>query len=336
MKRALLSIGLTCLVGLMIAAPCSAYTPPETSPRIVVTTSRGTILVALAPENAPRHVEQFLIALAAGDFNGANVVRVAPKFYAQVVARVGAAQLSGLPVERLKVGNLRRAFSVYDSGKPGEAPTLMFALVKSTQLDPDYTSIGFVEAGMRLLADIAETPTTGDHVPTEPITILEIHVASPTERALLRQSEVTSTDDDGTSVLAAIFILASAAFIAAVISAFHDRLGRQRIKSLILVVALLSFFALWVAVGGSGHGSGIVGVGLFAGAIAMFRLMGRFERPMPRTSTDPPSDATRSSTGPQTDVSTSATKPGELAHGELHPEAGIDQAEGEPEVVLTK
>jgi cyclophilin family peptidyl-prolyl cis-trans isomerase len=299
----------------MFAAPASAYTPPETDPRIVVTTSRGQILVALAPENAPRHVEQFLLALAAGDFGGANVVRVEPMFYAQLVARPGTAQLSGLPVEREKVGNLRRAFSVYDSGQPGDAPTLMFALVKSTQLDADYTAIGFVEAGMSVIAAIAETPTVGDHVPTEPITILEIHVASPTERAVMRQAEVTATDDDGTSVLAAVFILACAAFLAAVISAFHDRLGKQRITSLILVVALLTFFALWVALAGGGQGSGTVGIALFAGAIAMFRLMGRFERPTPA-------------------ASGVVTQPRELADGELHAEAGVDQPQGEHEVVV--
>jgi cyclophilin family peptidyl-prolyl cis-trans isomerase len=315
MKKALASIGLGCLVGLMFAAPCSAYTPPETNPRIVITTSEGPILVALAPENAPRHLEQFMIALAAGDFEGANVVRVAPKFYAQLVAKPGTAQLSGLPVEREKVGNVSRAFSVYDSGQPGDVPTLMFAIVRSPQLDPDYTSIGFVEAGMDVLRAIAATPTTGDHVPTKSITILEIHIASPTERALLRQAEVTTTNDDGTSVLAAVFILACAAFLAAVISAFHDRLGSHQIKSLSLVIALLTFFALWVALGGGGNDSGSVGVTLFAGAVAMFWLMGRFERP------------TRGSSG-------SVTQPRELPDGEPHPEVGIDQPEGELEVGL--
>lgn len=175
----------------MFAAPCSAYTPPETDPRIVISTSQGKILVALAPENAPQHVKELLTALGAGDFAGANVVRVATQYYAQIVGKLGTAHLAGLPVEHVKVGNLRGAFSVYDSGRPGDAPTLVFVVVKSPQLDSDYTPVGFVEAGMSVVRAIANAPTIGDHQPAEPITILEVHMATPKERALLRQAEVT-------------------------------------------------------------------------------------------------------------------------------------------------
>jgi cyclophilin family peptidyl-prolyl cis-trans isomerase len=316
-KRALVAIGLTCLGVMMFATPCSAYTPPETDPRIVITTSEGTILVALAPENAPRHVEEFLTALGAGDFEGANVVRAEPNYYAQIVGKLGTAQLAGLPVEHKKVGNVRRALSVYDSGKPGDAPTLVFLVVKSPQLDPDYTAVGFVEAGMSLVTAMTNAPTVGDHQPAKPITILEVHMATPKERALLRQAEVTTgSNDEATSLLAAVFIVACAAFVAAIISAFYERLGKQRAKSLALIVALLTFFAIWVAVGGTSHGHGLVGVLLFCGAIATFRLMGRFERPIQR------GDSGR------------VAQPRQLADGELNAEAGIDQSQGELEVVL--
>lgn len=318
MRRSLAAVGLTCLGLLMFATPCSAYTPPETDPRIVIDTSEGKILVALAPENAPQHVKEFLIALAAGDFEGAGVVRVAPAFYAQVVGGLGAARLAGLPVERLKVGNVRGALSVYDSGKPGDAPTLMFVLVKSPQLDTDYTSIGFVEAGRSVLQQIAGTPTVGDHQPTKTITITGIHEATPQERAILRQSEAAiNADDDGTSALAAVFIVACAGFLAALISAFYHRLGKQRSTSLALVVALVAFFAVWVAVGGGRHASGLAGVGLFAGAVGMFRLMGRFERPTPNRSGR-------------------VTQPGQLADRESNAEARIDEPQRHLEVVLAQ
>jgi cyclophilin family peptidyl-prolyl cis-trans isomerase len=315
-KRPLVAIGLTCLGVLMFAAPCSAYTPPETDPRIVISTSRGTILVALAPENAPQHVKEFLTALDAGDFKGANVARVESQYYAQIVGKLGTAQLAALPVEREKVGNVRGALSVYDSGKPGEAPTLIFVVVKSPQLDPDYTSIGFVEGGMSIVKAITDTPTVGDHQPTEPITITDVHFATPKERALLRQAEsTTGSNDEETSLLAAIFIVACAAFVAAIISAFYERIGKQRARSLALIVALLTFFAVWVAVGGTTHGNGLVGVVLFGGAVAIFRLMGRFERPAPVASGD-------------------VAQPRQLADGELNAETGIDHVEGELEVIL--
>lgn len=302
----------------MFAAPCSAYTPPETDPRIVISTSEGKILVALAPENAPQHVKELLTALRAGDFAGANVVRVATQYYAQIVGELGTAHLAGLAVEHVKVGNLRGALSVYDSGGPGDAPTLVFVVVKSPQLDPDYTSVGFVEAGMSVVRAIANAPTVGDHQPAEPITILEVHMATPKERALLRQAEVTTGSNvEATSPLAAVFIVACAAFVAAIISAFYEQLGKQRAKSLALIVALLAFFAVWVALGGTAHGHGLVGVLLFAGAIAIFRLMGRFERPAQ-------------------DASGRNAPPRQLADPELNIEAVINQTQGELEVILTK
>lgn len=307
--------GLACLGVLMFASPCAAYTPPETNPRIVVSTPQGPILIALAPENAPKHVEQFLLALADGGLNGTVVTRVEPRYYVQMAGKSDTAQLSGLPVEREKVGNLRGALSVYDGGQPGDSPTIVIVLVNSPQLDPDYTSIGFVEAGLSVVKAIADTPTVGDRQPAEPITISEIHVATPQERAVLRQAEVDAAEHDGTSLLAAIFIIACAAFVGAVISSFQDSLGKQRTTSLALMVALLTFFGVWVALAGTKAGSGLVGVALFGGAIAMFRLMGRFERPTP---------------GPLG----LAAEPGQLADGELHAEPRIDQPHSDLEVVL--
>ena len=318
MKRKLLAIVGSCVGALALAAPCSAYTPPETDPRIVITTSQGIVLVALAPENAPKHVAEFLTALAGRDFDGASVARVSPNFYVQVVGKLSQAHLAGLPVERVKVGNLHGAMSVYDSGQAGQVPTLMFVLVSSPQLNTDYTSIGFVEAGMSVVQKIAQTPTVGDHQPTTPITITEIHFATPQERALLRQAEKTPAPDQGTALLAAVFILAFAAFVAAGISAFRDRLGKQWIKSLWLMVALLSFFAVWVAVGGSTHSSGLVGVALFGGAIAMFRLMGRFERPAQVAELRP------------------LAEPVPLADDEQHVGTGVDQPQSDLEVVLSQ
>ena len=173
---------------------------------------------------------------------------------------------------------------------------------------------------MDVVRAIANSGTIGsDHHPAETISITEIHVATSQERALLRAAEISAAESsDGTALLAAIFIVASAAFVAALISAFHDRLGKQRATSLSLLVALLTFFAIWVALGGSQAGSGLTGVVLFGGAIAIFRLMGRFERP-----------ATSAQLG-------GGSQPGELANGEQHAESGIDQSQGELEVVLRK
>ena len=324
MKRRLLAIALACAGALAIAAPCAAYTPPETNPRLVVTTTQGTILIALVPENAPNHVEQLLAAIGAGDFNGGQVARVSPQYYVQLVGKLGKANLAGLPHEQRKVGNTRGALSVYDGGQPGQIPTLNFVLADSQQLDSDYTTIGFVEAGMKVVEAMAGTPTVGDHQPEVPITITGVHVATPQERILLRQAEKSALSGNGTATLAAVFIIACAAFVAALASAFHDRLTKQRMKSLAMLIALFAFFAVWVALGGSDHGSGLVGVALFGGAIAMFRLMGRFERP----------SQTGDQTGDQAGDLGNVAKPRQLADGELHTEQRVDHSKGNLEGVL--
>ncbi|HEX3088035.1 MAG TPA: peptidylprolyl isomerase, partial [Ilumatobacteraceae bacterium] len=307
--------GLACAGALLFASPCAAYTPPETDPRIVVNTTVGPILIALAPENAPDHVKQFLRAIASGDFSSASVTDIAPNYSVQLVGALGSAPLAGGPVEHAKVGNVRGAFSVYDGGQPGDAPSLMFVIVSSPELDQDYTPIGFVEVGMDVVRAIANSGTIGsDQHPAETISITDVHMATNKERVVLRAAEISAETDHGTALLAAVFILASASFVAAVISAFHDRLGRRRVTSLSMLAALLTFFAIWVALGGTRAGSGLTGVVLFGGAIATFRLMGRFERPAP------------------TPASSDVAQPRELADGELHSESGIDQTQGELEV----
>ncbi len=137
-------------------------------------------------------------------------------------------------------------------------------------------------------------------------------------------------------MLAAVFIIACAAFLAAIASAFPDRLNKQRIKSLALLMALFAFFAVWVALGGTDQGSGLAGVALFGGAIAMFRLMGRFERP---TQTGDPTgnqtgDPTGNQTGDPTGDLSRLAKPRQLPDGELNAERRIDKSKGDLEAVL--
>ena len=170
MKRALLSIGLGCLLGLLFAAPAIAYTPPETNPRIVVTTSRrDRSLSRLLRRTHPEHVEQFLLALAARRFRrrergaGRTALLCADSSEARV-----ARSLSGLAGRtRRRSATWASALSVYDSGEPGDVRNAQSSCSsRAPQLDSDYTSIGFVEAGMSVLEEIAATPTFGDHVPT--------------------------------------------------------------------------------------------------------------------------------------------------------------------------
>jgi uncharacterized membrane protein (DUF4010 family) len=88
-------------------------------------------------------------------------------------------------------------------------------------------------------------------------------------------------------VIGAALALAPAVPIAAVAvglfvaAAVLAAIGRRRVAHTVgCTSALVGFFACWVAGAASGHPA--VGIALFAGAIATFRLMNRYERPPQR------------------------------------------------------
>jgi hypothetical protein len=60
---------------------------------------------------------------------------------------------------------------------------------------------------------------------------------------------------------------------------FSSKLTSKQVASMGLLVVLVGFFATWVALVPDSHQSDFTAIALFCGSIALFRLMGFFERP---------------------------------------------------------
>jgi peptidyl-prolyl cis-trans isomerase B (cyclophilin B) len=255
-------------------------TSNEAHPRLILPTPNGDVLIALAPKPAPEHVAKLLAAVEANAFDRPTVLRLQENFYVQVSsASAEALTLSGLPTEQTFVGNVRGAVSLYDGGAPGTPPTLIFLLTDSPQLNSTYTPVGWVEAGLDNIAKLATRPATADHLPQVPETLGALHAVDATQPIILRTSGETASNPS--SERAALALAAAAACIALLLFVLQNRLSAGQIGTLLLSSVLVGFFAVWVGLSGNSQPQPLVGAGLFATALGIFKLMGRFERPEP-------------------------------------------------------
>jgi peptidyl-prolyl cis-trans isomerase A (cyclophilin A) len=159
----------------------------QDAPRVALETSEGTIVIELAPQKAPKTVENFLAYVRGGHYNGTVFHRVIPTFMIQgggFTADMtekptrGTIQLesqNGLKNERGAIAMARRA-------DPNSASAQFFInVVDNPRLDypnPDgngYAVFGKVVSGMDVVDRIKETPTGTrgpyQNVPLTPVAI---------------------------------------------------------------------------------------------------------------------------------------------------------------------
>jgi peptidyl-prolyl cis-trans isomerase B (cyclophilin B) len=255
-------------------------TSHEAHPRLILPTPNGDVLIALAPKPAPDHVAKLLAAVKANAFDRPTLSRLQENFYVQISsASAAAVTLSGLPTEQTFVGNVRGAVSLYDGGAPGTPPTLIILLTDSPQLNSTYTPVGWVEAGLDNIAKLATRPANADHLPQVPETLGALHAIDATQPMILRTSGQSASNPS--SERAALALAAAAACIALLLFVLQSRLTAGQIGTLLLSSVLVGFFAVWVGLSGNSQPQPLVGAALFAAAIGVFKLMGRFERPAP-------------------------------------------------------
>lgn len=170
-----------------IAALWLANVAAQDAPRVALETSEGTIVVELAPQKAPKTVENFLTYVRGGHYNGTVFHRVIPTFMIQgggFTADMtekptrGTIQLesrNGLKNERGAIAMARRA-------DPDSASAQFFInVVDNPRLDypnPDgngYAVFGKVVSGMDVVDRIKATPTGTrgpyQNVPLTPVII---------------------------------------------------------------------------------------------------------------------------------------------------------------------
>ncbi|MEP6609075.1 MAG: peptidylprolyl isomerase [Burkholderiaceae bacterium] len=185
-----LSVALAFATALSAAAQVQAQ-----APRVVLETTEGKIVVELAPQAAPKTVENFLSYVKSGHYNGTIFHRVIPTFMVQgggfgpdMKEKVTRGTIPLESQNGLK--NARGTLAMARRNDPNSASAQFFINVvdNTARLDypnPDgngYAVFGKVVEGMDVVDKIRAAPTTtrGPHenVPVTPVVIKTARVAS--------------------------------------------------------------------------------------------------------------------------------------------------------------
>jgi peptidyl-prolyl cis-trans isomerase A (cyclophilin A) len=159
----------------------------QDAPRVALETSEGSIVIELAPQKAPKTVENFLAYVRAGHYNGTVFHRVIPTFMIQgggFTADMTEKPTRGtIPLESQNgLKNERGSIAMARRGDPNSASAQFFInVVDNPRLDypsPDgngYAVFGKVVSGMDVVDRIKEAPTGTrgpyQNVPLTPVVI---------------------------------------------------------------------------------------------------------------------------------------------------------------------
>jgi peptidyl-prolyl cis-trans isomerase A (cyclophilin A) len=175
------------LLAATVAVAAFAVAAQTPAPRVAFDTSEGKIVVELAPQAAPKTVDNFLSYVKSGHYDGTVFHRVIPGFMIQgggfTADMKEKATRGTIPLEsRNGLKNERGTLAMARRGDPDSASAQFFInLVDNAGLDypkPDgngYAVFGKVVEGMDVVDKIKAAPTDsrGPHqnVPVTPITI---------------------------------------------------------------------------------------------------------------------------------------------------------------------
>jgi len=133
----------------------SATKPADTTVRVTMTTSGGTITLKLLPEVAPKTVAQFLRLARAGVYNSVYFYRVEKGFVAQTatvddrevpLTAVQKAAIVRVPLETSKKRHTRGVLSMAHGDDPDSGETsFSILLADAPHLDGKFTVFGEIE-----------------------------------------------------------------------------------------------------------------------------------------------------------------------------------------------
>ncbi len=181
----------TLLLSLIMLLPlwANAGENSQPNPQVIIKTTQGDIAIRLFRDKSPITVENFLVYVDSGHYNGTIFHRVIPRFMIQGGGFLPdmSKKETGPPIvneSKNKLHNVRGTIVMARTNDPDSA-TSQFFINQSTnlQLDwkpgqPGYTVFGEVTSGMDVVDYIASSPVTNigayENVPSQPIVITEI------------------------------------------------------------------------------------------------------------------------------------------------------------------
>jgi cyclophilin family peptidyl-prolyl cis-trans isomerase len=171
----------------------------DTLPHVVLETTKGRIVLELNARRAPKSVENFLILVRGGFYNGLVFHRVKPNFMIQagyVTADLRRRAVTRPPIYNEAdngLHNVRGALAMARTSYPNSATTQFFInLVDNPTLDYKaptdegfgYAVFGHVIEGMNVVDAIGALPTTRrdefPNWPVQPVTITRAYVDTGT------------------------------------------------------------------------------------------------------------------------------------------------------------
>ncbi len=185
------------MAGLIGLALFATRTAAQDKPQVVLETSKGTIVLQLAPDKAPKTVENFLAYVKSGFYDGTIFHRVIDRFMIQgggFTAEMTQKEMrSPIPNEADNgLANDRGTIAMARTDDPHSATAQFFInTVDNEGLNHTgrntagwgYAVFGMVIEGMDVVDAIAKVKTTARppfrDVPAETITILKATVRAP-------------------------------------------------------------------------------------------------------------------------------------------------------------
>jgi len=182
------------VVGGMMAGPMTGAALGEDNPKVTLDTSKGTIVIELYPDEAPKTVENFLRYARWGHYDGTIFHRVIPDFMIQGGGfdEKMSRKLTELPVENEADNGLkndRGAVAMARTSDPHSATDQFFINTKNnaflnhknkTPQGWGYAVFGKVVDGMDVVDEISKVKTekkgTMSDVPVEPVIIKTVKV----------------------------------------------------------------------------------------------------------------------------------------------------------------
>lgn len=182
------------VVGGMVAGPMTGAALGADNPKVTLDTSKGTIVIELYPDEAPKTVENFLRYARWGHYDGTIFHRVIPDFMIQGGGfdEKMSRKLTELPVENEADNGLkndRGAVAMARTSDPHSATDQFFINTKNnaflnhknkTPQGWGYAVFGKVVDGMDVVDEISGVKTekkgTMSDVPVEPVIIKTVKV----------------------------------------------------------------------------------------------------------------------------------------------------------------
>lgn len=150
---------------------------PAESPRVVLETTNGRVVIAFYPEQAPKHVENFLKNVESGIYDGTDVFQVQPGTRILLGEKVGTfptPEDARIPTEINVIPHARGAVAMYyiDPIHGDHAKIFGISFGHPVFLDLESTVFGQVIEGMDVVDTVAHAPIDKQgFFPVQPVKI---------------------------------------------------------------------------------------------------------------------------------------------------------------------